>query len=137
MAPPRTSLQLTRAHCHLPQAPQRERVSNAAIPGATTAAAERAASGRTRSRRTKHWKELLRPDINMGVPQLMSMLEPKVVWEHVKVSLGWHHQLRNAPVNNEWQRRPHNGNGVRQRTPPAFFSHRHLSLWWARTWRPL
>ncbi|GIM02641.1 hypothetical protein Vretimale_7428, partial [Volvox reticuliferus] len=58
------------------QAPQRERVSRATIP-----------SGRAGSQprnRSRRWKSLIRPDVNLGVPQLMMILEPNIVWEHTK-----------------------------------------------------
>jgi hypothetical protein len=35
-----------------------------------------------RRKKQRPWKEALRPDYNMGVPQLMHILEPNVVWEH-------------------------------------------------------
>jgi hypothetical protein len=35
-----------------------------------------------RRKKQRPWKEALRPDCNMGVPQLMQILEPNVVWEH-------------------------------------------------------
>lgn len=35
-----------------------------------------------RRRKHKKWTELLRPDYNMGVPQLMMILEPNIVWDH-------------------------------------------------------
>ncbi len=60
------------------QAPQRERVSRAAVPGNRDVPSGRRRGGR-------HWKSLLRPDVNMGVPQLMMILEPNVVWEHTQV----------------------------------------------------
>ena len=37
-----------------------------------------------RRRKKKHWTELLRPDKHMGVPQLMMILEPNVVWDHTR-----------------------------------------------------
>ncbi|GFH05676.1 uncharacterized protein HaLaN_00175, partial [Haematococcus lacustris] len=58
------------------QAPQRERVTLAALPAS---AQERRAS---RRRQHKNWKDQLSPDINMGVPSLMLILEPNIVWEH-------------------------------------------------------
>lgn len=39
---------------------------------------------RGRRRKHKRWPELLRPDYNMGVPQLMMILEPNIVWDHVQ-----------------------------------------------------
>lgn len=59
-----------------PQAPQRERVSLAALP----LSAQEKRTGRRRKQR--RWRELLRPDVNMGVPQLMMILEPNIVWDH-------------------------------------------------------
>ncbi|KXZ50585.1 hypothetical protein GPECTOR_16g760 [Gonium pectorale] len=59
------------------QAPQRERVSRAAIPGSTRAPP-------LRRKASRRWKTLIRPDVNMGVPQLMMILEPNIVWEHTK-----------------------------------------------------
>ncbi|EFJ42702.1 hypothetical protein VOLCADRAFT_97128 [Volvox carteri f. nagariensis] len=58
------------------QAPQRERVSRATIPSARPGDQPRT--------RTRRWKSLIRPDVNMGVPQLMMILEPNIVWEHTK-----------------------------------------------------
>ncbi|KAG2495930.1 hypothetical protein HYH03_005861 [Edaphochlamys debaryana] len=60
------------------QAPQRERVSRAAIPGNRGSATPRRRAG------ARTWKGLLRPDVNMGVPQLMLILEPNIVWEHTQ-----------------------------------------------------
>jgi hypothetical protein len=57
------------------QAPQRQRVSRST--GRRRGAKDGASS-------TRGWKSLLRPDVNMGVPQLMSILEPNVVWEHTQ-----------------------------------------------------
>eukprot|EP00798_Chlamydomonas_sp_ICE-L_P032321 gene32321-16892_t len=58
------------------QAPQRERVTKAKVPQGN-----RGSSGRRKKQR--RWVDLLRPDYNMGVPQLMMILEPNVVWDHV------------------------------------------------------
>ncbi|KAL6753098.1 hypothetical protein V8C86DRAFT_2438700 [Haematococcus lacustris] len=75
-------------------APQRERVTLAALPAS---AQERRASRRWEAatgdlatqpacdacrRQHKNWKDQLSPDINMGVPSLMLILEPNIVWEH-------------------------------------------------------
>ncbi|MEW5317598.1 MAG: hypothetical protein WDW38_008883 [Sanguina aurantia] len=56
------------------QAPQRERI---------TAATHPAGSG-ARRKKARTWKELLRPEVHMGVPQLMSILEPNVIWDHTQ-----------------------------------------------------
>eukprot|EP00967_Tisochrysis_lutea_P094927 scaffold138171_cov24-Tisochrysis_lutea.AAC.1 len=61
-----------------PQAPQRERVSMAALP---LSKQERRAARRRRQRR---WAHMLQPDKRMGVPQLMMLLEPNVVWDHTR-----------------------------------------------------
>uniref|UniRef100_A0A7S3VL70 Uncharacterized protein n=1 Tax=Dunaliella tertiolecta TaxID=3047 RepID=A0A7S3VL70_DUNTE len=60
------------------QAPQRERVSMAALP---LSKQERRAARRRRQRR---WAHMLQPDKRMGVPQLMMLLEPNVVWDHTR-----------------------------------------------------
>lgn len=59
-------------HHHAMQAPQRERVSLSGLP----------ASLHPNKRWARKWTEHLSPDRNMGVPQLMMILEPNVVWEH-------------------------------------------------------
>lgn len=64
------------------QAPQRERCSLAGIPLSAQDTRQQ------RRRRHKKWTELLRPDYNMGVPQLMMILEPNIVWDHVQGTLG-------------------------------------------------
>ncbi|EFJ46943.1 hypothetical protein VOLCADRAFT_105249 [Volvox carteri f. nagariensis] len=61
---------------HNSLAPQRERVSRATIPSGRPGDQPRT--------RTRRWKSLIRPDVNMGVPQLMMILEPNIVWEHTK-----------------------------------------------------
>ena len=58
------------------QAPQRERVSNALSPVH--------GGRRQRSGRPRRWTDLLHPDRNMGVPQLMMILEPNIVWEKTR-----------------------------------------------------
>ncbi|GFR44718.1 hypothetical protein Agub_g6041 [Astrephomene gubernaculifera] len=58
------------------QAPQRERVSRSSVPNSRGVPTRRPTSRR--------WKSLIRPDVNMGVPQLMMILEPNIVWEHIK-----------------------------------------------------
>ncbi len=80
---------------HIPQAPQRERVSQAQSPtrlrSAEAAAEQQRRGGRRGSssaqksrRRRRRWTDLLAPDRNMGVPQLMMILEPNIVWDHVR-----------------------------------------------------
>jgi len=61
------------------QAPQRERVSMAALP--LSKQESRAAN---RRRYKKRWPEMLHPDKRMGVPHLMMLLEPNVVWDHTR-----------------------------------------------------
>ena len=60
------------------QAPQRERVSRAQSP---IRGGPRRADGPAPRRR---WTEQLAPDRNMGVPQLMLILEPNIVWERTR-----------------------------------------------------
>lgn len=96
-----------------PQAPQRERVSRAQVPGHRSSPSRQrrgsssarggggaggaagAAGGDGGGGSGRSWKSLIRPDVNMGVPTLMMILEPNVVWEHTQVRarvagvLGW------------------------------------------------
>lgn len=61
------------------QAPQREKVSNELIPSTM-----RPASARNGGMRQRRWVDRLRPDVNMGVPQLMQILEPNIIWERAR-----------------------------------------------------
>lgn len=56
------------------QAPQRERASLAS------------ARSPPKSARCTSWRSKIRTDVNFGVPQLLLLLEPKVVWEHPQTS---------------------------------------------------
>ena len=58
------------------QAPQRERVSQALSPVR--------GPRRPRSGAPRRWTDLLSPDRNMGVPSLMMILEPNIVWERTR-----------------------------------------------------
>lgn len=55
------------------QAPQRERFAHGRYPASQL--------GRL-SRRHRNWKDFISLDVNMGVPVLMMILEPRVVWNH-------------------------------------------------------
>ncbi|GLC39630.1 hypothetical protein PLESTM_000919800 [Pleodorina starrii] len=79
------------------QAPQRERVSRSTIPssarqggggGGGGGGAGGGGGGGGGAPRTRRWKSLIRPDVNLGVPQLMMILEPNIVWEHTKAYVG-------------------------------------------------
>lgn len=56
------------------QAPQRERVTQATKP----------ASKRRIGKGVMNWKANLTPEVNLGVPHVMMMLEPNVVFDHVQ-----------------------------------------------------
>lgn len=73
------------------QAPQRERVSQALMP----------LSWQPPHRRVKKWTDMHDPDRNMGLPQLLMILEPNIVWEH---SCGWAEVWsRNMGRANSWK----------------------------------
>jgi hypothetical protein len=36
----------------------------------------------SRFKKKRRWQDLISPDLNFGVPQLMMILEPNVVWDH-------------------------------------------------------
>lgn len=83
------------------QAPQRERVSLSTRPR------QRSSRGNSpdgqqpnswgnagKAAKAATWRERIRPDVNMGVPTLLMLLEPNVVWQHaaashVSSSHGW------------------------------------------------
>ncbi|GAX82053.1 hypothetical protein CEUSTIGMA_g9481.t1 [Chlamydomonas eustigma] len=70
------------------QAPQRERVSHAQSPPRSRSGSARRqrhrSAGAFGGSSTRRWTDLLSPERNMGVPQLMMILEPNIVWDHVK-----------------------------------------------------
>eukprot|EP00879_Flechtneria_rotunda_P024870 GHRR01026391.1.p1 GENE.GHRR01026391.1~~GHRR01026391.1.p1 ORF type:complete len:116 (+),score=36.38 GHRR01026391.1:689-1036(+) len=70
------------------QAPQRRRVSisiHGRHNGSPTVAAGKHGHA---YQQPPSWKVHISPTINMGVPTLMMILEPKVVWQHAQVIAG-------------------------------------------------
>ncbi|KAG1678269.1 hypothetical protein FOA52_013890 [Chlamydomonas sp. UWO 241] len=59
------------------QAPQREKISKELLP-------ESMRPARRGGRGPRRWVDRLSPDVNMGVPQLMQILEPNIVWERTR-----------------------------------------------------
>ncbi|KAF6255522.1 hypothetical protein COO60DRAFT_203539 [Scenedesmus sp. NREL 46B-D3] len=76
------------------QAPQRERVSLSSRPRDTSSRSSSPVRQRPNSRgnataaKATTWQELISPDVNMGVPTLLMLLEPNVVWRHAAASNG-------------------------------------------------
>eukprot|EP00878_Enallax_costatus_P043201 GHUV01051001.1.p2 GENE.GHUV01051001.1~~GHUV01051001.1.p2 ORF type:complete len:123 (-),score=23.10 GHUV01051001.1:99-467(-) len=67
------------------QAPQRERVSISTRVRRPSSAAGRP-GGRKSPGKQRGWRDHIDPSVNMGVPTLMMILEPNVVWGHSHVS---------------------------------------------------
>eukprot|EP00878_Enallax_costatus_P026589 GHUV01028540.1.p1 GENE.GHUV01028540.1~~GHUV01028540.1.p1 ORF type:complete len:144 (+),score=49.83 GHUV01028540.1:880-1311(+) len=66
------------------QAPQRERVSISTRVRRPSSAAGRP-GGRKSPGKQRGWRDHIDPSVNMGVPTLMMILEPNVVWGHSHV----------------------------------------------------
>ncbi|WIA16292.1 hypothetical protein OEZ85_012995 [Tetradesmus obliquus] len=71
------------------QAPQRERVSLSTRPRQRSSRGNSPDGQRPNSwgnagkaAKAATWRERIRPDVNMGVPTLLMLLEPDVVWQH-------------------------------------------------------